>query len=132
MDAFSLIQHFFTRMNCNFCNCSFQPEDIQLIRQEDGIYIVNVYCNRCQTQNGVAMVGVETGEEAGIPQYPGFEDPELTEDELERLGDYHPVNYNDVLDAHQFFQNLDENWTQFIPEEIRERCISSGTESPVE
>jgi hypothetical protein len=127
MDAFSLIQNFFTRMRCNFCSHSFSPEDIQLIRQEEGIYIVNVYCNHCRTQNGVAMVGVEVPTlEGGQPR---FTDPELTEEELVRLADYQPVSPDDVLDAHHFFSALGSDWMKFIPSEMRERYTAPETES---
>lgn len=124
MDAFSLIQNFFTRMRCNFCSHSFSPEDIQLIRQDEGIYIVNVYCNHCRTQNGVAMVGVEVPDQEVY-----FEDPELTEEELERFSVYKPISADDVLEAHEFFSNLDENWTKLIPPEMLERCTAPETES---
>lgn len=61
MDAFNIIQHFFTRFHCQHCDAVFQQDDIELIRQEsEGVYIVNVFCHHCNTQNGVAMVGVET------------------------------------------------------------------------
>ena len=124
MDAFQLIQNFFTRMRCNFCSHSFSPEDIQLIRQDEGIYIVNVYCNHCRTQNGVAMVGVEVpGQETYFP------DPELTEEELIRLSEFQPITEHDVLDAHEFFSKLDENWMRFIPQEVLERQKEIQTES---
>lgn len=126
MDAFNLIQNFFTRMNCNFCTQHFEPEDISLIREEDGIYIVNVFCNHCKTQNGVAMVGVELPE--GATAHAGYSDPELTEDELERLSAFKPIQEDDVLDAHYFFQNLDADWARLIPEEVRERCTAIDTE----
>ena len=126
MDAFHLIQTFFTRMRCNFCSHSFAPEDVQLIRKDDGIYIVNVYCNHCRTQNGVAMVGVEA---QGVEPKQRFEDPELTLEEVERLAQYQPVSPDDVLDAHEFFGNLGDDWMKFIPSEMLERCIEPQTES---
>jgi hypothetical protein len=124
MDAFSLIQSFFSQMRCNFCSHSFEPDDIQLLRQEDGIYIVNVFCNHCGTQNGVAMVGVEVPSGA-----PYFEDPELTPAELERLAEFEPITADDVLDAHQFFNNLDSDWMKFIPPEMRQPKTEPQTES---
>ena len=124
MDAFQLIQNFFTRMRCNYCSHSFSPEDIQLIRQDESIYIVNVYCNHCSTQNGVAMVGVEVPGEGQV-----FPDPELTEEELERLADFQPITDDDVLEAHEFISQLDGNWTRFIPQEMLERCTVPETES---
>lgn len=125
MDAFNLIQNFFTRMRCNFCSHTFSPEDIQLIRQDEGIFIVNVFCNHCGTQNGVAMVGVEVP--AGETQY--FEDPELTPTEIDRLSDFEPITDNDVLDAHGFFNNLDANWMQMIPEELRATPVEAPSDT---
>jgi hypothetical protein len=124
MDAFHLIQNFFTRMRCNFCSHTFSPDDIQLIRQDEGIFIVNVYCNHCHTQNGVAMVGVEVPEE-GVQ----FDDPELTLEELERLATFSPISDNDVLDAHHFFNNLGNDWMKFIPPERIPLDIEPDTES---
>jgi hypothetical protein len=124
MDAFQLIQNFFTRMRCNFCSHTFSPDDIQLIRQDEGIYIVNVYCNHCRTQNGVAMVGVE------VPELQNsFPDPELTENELVRLAEFQPITENDVLDAHEFFSTLQGDWMKFIPSEMLEHQIELETES---
>ncbi len=127
MDSFNLIQNFFTRMRCNFCSHSFAPEDIQLIRKDEGLYIVNVFCNHCRTQNGVAMVGVEA---PGAEQR--FEDPELTEQEMVRLADFRPVSPDDVLDAHEFFGNLGSDWMKFIPSEMIEHYKETQTESPAD
>ena len=114
-------------MHCNFCSHSFQPDDIQLIRKDEGIYIVNVFCNHCGTQNGVAMVGVEVPNEV-----PYFEDPELTPDEVNRLAEFEPITDNDVLDAHEFFTNLDSDWVKFIPQEMRQLKTEPQTEPEAE
>jgi hypothetical protein len=115
MDSFSIIQHFFTRLNCNLCEHPFEPEGVQLIREDDGVYLVAVHCHHCAKQIGVAMVGVETlkgGTEHSLRHYP---DPELTPEELERLSVFAPVTENDVLNAHNFFSQLDENWMRHLP-----------------
>ena len=124
MDAFSLIQDFFTQMKCHFCEHAFEPEDIQLIRQEDSVFIVNVYCNRCNTQNGIAMVGLGSAEDdllddLGMGASPAYPDPELTEEERERLSEYAPISPNDVLEAHDFIQSLDKDWMKHIPAELK-------------
>lgn len=140
MDSFSLIQHFFASMHCNFCANPFEPEGIELIREEEGFYLVSVSCAHCERQIGVAMVGVEaTGMDAtrepvaaGLPGMvehdPRYKDPELTEAELERFSGCEPINYDDVLSAHRFFTALDDGWMRFIPPEILERCTDSETE----
>ena len=129
MDAFQLIQKFFTRMRCNFCSHSFATDDVQLLRQEDGVFIVNVYCNHCRTQNGVAVVGVEMANQESKQRRPH---PELTDADWHRLIHFQPVSSDDVLDAHSFFNQLGDDWMKFIPEEMRERCTTLQTESPDE
>lgn len=134
MDSFSIIQNFFTRMHCNFCSSPFDPEGIQLIREDQGFYIVSVSCCACERQIGVAMVGIENNEdglsEVPVPAGREFKDPELTEAELERFSGYNVVSYDDVLNAHHFFNQLDEGWMRFIPQEMIERCTEIETESP--
>ena len=128
MNAFSIIQQYFTQLNCQFCSHSFGENDVELIRQDDAMYIVNVFCHRCQTQNGVAMVGLASTEDMVPPRV--FKDPELTEAEKERLAQYKPVSADDVLEAHTFFNNLGTDWMKFIPEEMRQSNTGSETESP--
>ncbi|MEB3286782.1 MAG: hypothetical protein VKJ04_04710 [Vampirovibrionales bacterium] len=195
MDAFQIIQHFFSRMHCQHCEAGFSHEDIELLRKEESVYVVNVFCHKCDTQNGVALVGLESNigpedldeldleaaefdaefdaafssglgiddkifedktggslssrgknaipeeilmqllEQVGaLPpelqklqkkQQPKnkrkrFKDPELTRQERLRLAQYAPINENDVLDAHHFFQGLDANWMQHIPNEFKQ------------
>lgn len=139
MDAFSLIQEFFTHMKCAFCDSAFETDSIQLIRHEDDIYVVSVHCHQCDTPNGVAMVGVGEVQADGMPGQFDFdygpaphdyEDPELTEDELERLADFEPVSSNDVIEAHRFIQSLDADWLKHVPEELREGITLQETPEP--
>lgn len=120
MDGFNLIQNFFARMTCNQCEKHLEPEGIELIRHDDDVYIVNVECVHCEHQMGMAMVGLEGAELSDtLPEEP-FEHYELTEDDFERLKDYQRIGYDDVVEAHRFFQNLDEDWMKFIPQEMRQ------------
>jgi hypothetical protein len=124
MDSFKLIQNFFTRMACQHCQNNFQADDIELLREDHGIHVVSVSCRVCARQVGVAMVGVETrnpGEEdeddstQANPWLKRYSDPELTEQELERLASYAPITDDDVLDAHHFFNTLPTNWASLLP-----------------
>jgi hypothetical protein len=128
MDSFSLIQQFFTQMTCQHCQEPFEPESIQLIREDKGVYLVSVNCHHCQRQVGVAMVGVESNTKEATQKYA---DPELTPEEKERLSAFTPVETDDVIEAHQFFQNLGRDWQKYIPAELRERCLLKGEDEPV-
>ena len=133
MDAFGIIQQFFTRMACRFCDESFIPNDIRLIDETDGFFIVAVHCHECGRHNGDAAVGFEafegsendTDDKAYL-----FKDPEFTETDLERLNQFDTINDDDVLNAHHFIRSLKSDWMQFIPEEIRQQYTGHETESP--
>lgn len=128
-DHFNLIQHFFTRLRCHACHEHFEPNGIELVRQEHGLYLVNVHCCHCGHNAGVAMVGVEQ-EHAAPTLDPRYQDPELTPVELERLQHFDPITDEDVLDAHQFFKSLDEGWLKHVPEEMRQSLAAPQTQSP--
>lgn len=134
MDHFAIIQKFFTRMQCPHCGDHLTEDGIELIRQEENYFLVSVDCHHCDTHVGMAMVGVDSiqggsdspGEDmlhGGIRRRRSrrYKDPELTEAELERLADFHPIDYDDVLEAHHFFQNLGRNWMSQLPEPVREK-----------
>ncbi len=127
MEGFNLIQNFFTRMRCHFCSTHLSPDGVELIRHDNGVFIVNVHCTHCTRQMGIALVGMEGSEVVASDAH--YEDPELTEAELERLGNFAPVNFDDVLDAHTFFSGLDSGWMQHLPEEMRQLDITLETES---
>jgi hypothetical protein len=138
MDSFPLIQQFFTQMSCQHCQESFDADSIELIREDEGVYLVGVHCHHCNVQVGVAMVGVQrsnredgaAGSSKGKRKRRRYRDPELTESELERLNQFDTVTDDDVIEAHRFIQGLDEGWMKFIPQEMLERCTASDTEAP--
>ncbi len=157
MNTFSIIQNFFTRMTCRYCGIAFIADDVTLIEESDVFFVVRIHCHDCGQHNGDAAVGVETSDEPldpdmlkaieafaeDLPMMPFGEqtlpiplqksgiirDPDLTDEDAQRLEDYEPISNEDVLDAHSFIQKLDEDWMKFIPVEIRQRHTESDTES---
>jgi hypothetical protein len=184
MDAFSLIQRFFTQMQCPHCGAHLNEGGIHLLREDGEMYLVHVECHTCHSEIGNAMVGMETpmnsmfrnamngdseivldittedddedsetqealfdgdpDEVARLmdrlkradqpPRFAGaaglgglrrrYQDPEITAKERERLSAYKPIELDDVLEAHNFFENLGRNWQQLIPEEMRQSNIT--------
>lgn len=140
MDHFTLIQHFFTRVQCPSCQSHITEEGVELLREEQGMYMVSIHCNHCDSHVGVAMVGVESGnghngELTGRLQLTGarnkrrYKDPELTEAELERLASFAPVSDDDVLAAHHFFESLDSSWMNHIPADLRYRFAKEAVDA---
>lgn len=124
MNPRQIIQHFFTRMRCNYCSSHFKAEGVDLVKEDGSVFLVDINCSHCERSAGLAMVSLDRMDgEGGFEFEPRFKDPELTPAELDRLALYEPISENDVLDAHHFFQNLDSNWQQYLPktEEMRRR-----------
>lgn len=55
-------------------------------------------------------------------------DPELTPGDIERLSDLPAINDDDVLEAHEFFENLDSNWMNHIPEHLKTDLNEENTD----
>lgn len=150
MDAFAIIQNFFTKMRCQQCNLNFETEDIQLESEAEGYYVVSLECHHCGCHNGTAAVGVEAGacledlmalESSDIAdifaaatqqrvetpkrkRFKRFKDPEFTEADRRRLALLEPIDEEDVLNAHQFFEDLDSDWQKHIPQSLRSQSIT--------
>ncbi len=127
MEPFAIIQQFFARMQCQFCSEPFNPEeDVQLMGEGQGFFLVGIHCHKCNHNNGIAAVGMKEGMSAAEAWIEAH--PEWSVDDIVRLSDLPRITPNDVLDAHERIQALDADWMQLIPEEIRERCTATDTE----
>lgn len=148
-NQFTLIQDFFTRMKCHHCTHHFDSKGIELLREEQGVFLVNVFCKHCDRQVGVAMVGIEDGTDriydASSALLDGHQritrrhkalmhkryvlkDPELTQADKKRLRQYDSITDDDVLDAHYFIDSLGKDWLKHIPEEMRQLDIEPQME----
>lgn len=148
MDTFNLIKQFFTRMDCRYCGDNFVADDIHMVGRGEHHFVVAIHCHQCGKHNGDAAVGIEQQVEGLVGQLGAagammgsmdletlfqelgiiIEDPELTDYDLQRFEGSTPIGHNDVLEAHQFIQNLDSGWSKLIPEDIRQRCTVTDTE----
>lgn len=128
MDGFKIIQSFFSRMRCSHCQSYLQADGIELIREDEGIYIVDITCMQCDEPMGVAMVGMELENTAlALPEH--LEELELTPWDKERFALTDPVSTDDVVDAHRFFTRLGPDWQKYLPPETAEWEIACEPES---
>lgn len=98
---------------CSECRASFDEDSIDIVRNEENLYVVKVVCSNCQKSFGLAMLGLNSIDFKDEIKQINFSDDDLkfridVEDE--------PISYDDVLDAHEFIKNIDENWQNFIKE----------------
>ena len=111
-----IIQHFFSRMRCQYCHTHFDPQGIELVREDGPMFVVNVHCEHCHRHAGLAMVSVDKALMSGGKAR--FADPELTPKELKRLKQFEAITDDDVLEAHYYFKNADEHWAEFMKQRM--------------
>lgn len=112
--GFQAIQEYFQQKVCRFCSRQFAQEGIELLRQEPGVLVVRVTCSSCGNPLGVAIVGTTPKAQTnGGKSSQSF--GEWTKKDKNRLGKLPKITYDDVLEAHQFFQNLGSDWTKHLP-----------------
>lgn len=111
LGGFQAIQEYFQQKVCRFCSRKYEQEGIELLRQEPGVLVVRVSCSACGQPLGVAIVGTTPKAESKKPRSYG----EWTKKDRTRLSKLPKITYDDVLSAHQFFQNLGSDWSKHLP-----------------
>ncbi len=101
METKTIFSKLLAGMKCSYCSCDFDENSIRIMRFDDGLHVIRVKCEDCGKSFGIAYLG-------------------LTEEELERSyqevrkKNTKPITIDDVLDAHNYIKNLDENWKEFM------------------
>lgn len=129
MKNFTVVQEHFRKLRCAHCQQSFTPEGVKLLREEKDYWVVRVHCTSCQQPAGVAIVGVEyESSDQPAPERTAEREPALAgtapnrvrgifssrkeEEKFSKLG---PISNDDLLDAHDFINNLGSDWMRFLP-----------------
>lgn|SRR5574344_2438107 len=102
----SKIKKLFSNLCCSACKEDFEEESFEIIRQEHNLIVVRIVCGNCGKSFGVALLGLN---ELSLKNSSPFEIVETP----------HPISSNEVLDAHNFIKNLDEDWTKYIPQKYK-------------
>ena len=103
------IKLFFSKMKCTRCENFFDDDDIEILREESGYTVVRIHCEHCQKNIGVAIMGIDKDKMQ--------EALELNQPDMEQTPP--PIDYDDVVAAHDFFQGLGDDWLKFIPAEYK-------------
>lgn len=94
----------FDNLCCSICKTGFDEDSIVVKRQEEGLVVVHLVCQKCGKNFGVAFIGMsdlEVKDETTLP--------------LEVQEGPEPISYDDVIDAHRFIKDLDEHWHEHLP-----------------
>ncbi len=98
----------FSGLCCSNCRSDFDEESIIIKREEKNLLVIQVVCQKCGKSFGLALLGT------GTLSVKDKEDDELVLQECPL-----PISYDDVLDAHEFIDKLDNDWTKYIPDELK-------------
>ncbi len=144
-NGFQLIREYFEQRSCRHCNKNYSADGIELIREEPGMVVVRVSCSSCGQPLGIALVGMSnysnrqaTGNgpsaknssknSTGLPSieddipYPA----DWSRSDIQRLAKKSKISYDDVLDAHEFFANLGDDWQKHLPKPAAKRSKRSA------
>ena len=92
----------FNNLCCSQCKNSFDESSVVINREEEGLMVVNLQCQHCGKNFGIAFVGFT---DIDVKNYEPLEVQEGPE----------PINYDDVIDAHRFIQSLEADWQKHLP-----------------
>ncbi len=102
----SEIKKLLSNMCCSQCGKDFDEESIIIVRREESLIVIQIVCSNCKKSFGIAILGT-----AGIKN---GEDKPLEFQECPE-----PINYDDVIDAHNFIDKLEKDWSRYIPPELK-------------
>ena len=100
------IAKMFENLCCSDCKSDFDENSVNILRQEDNFFVINITCNKCHKSFGIAFLGINSV---------NMKDEDISDNDiLEVQETIKPISYDDVLDAHEYIKNLDENWQNFV------------------
>lgn len=98
-------------MCCSECKADFNEDSVFTLRKEKNLTVLQIVCQNCGKSFGIALLGgCDEKDNANHPQ------EELA---LQVQNGPDAICYDDVIDAHNFFQNLDEGWEKYIPDNLK-------------
>ncbi len=122
MDYLQMITDAFAAMDkkCFVCGCAY-PREAFSLRGSDLVsnaLVIGVVCVHCGKPLGTALVHVTGQSPSSAPSPPAKRkavQPGWTKNDRKRLADLPAINYDDVVDAHQFFSKLGPDWSKHLP-----------------
>jgi len=104
----AFLKRLFSKVNCGVCGQKYDVSNIKILDQEDGLWVLSVYCSSCGTQGLIAAV-VQEGNITEVIT-------DLTEAERERFDDSEVVGVDDVLEMHNFLKEFDGDFASLFSE----------------
>ena len=101
------LRNLFSNLCCSVCRHDFNEEAIKVKREEKDLYVLEIVCPECGKNFGLAILSKASAKNNDKDTPLEIQDCPL------------PISYDDVLNAHQFIDNLEKDWTKYIPDEFK-------------
>jgi hypothetical protein len=105
----AFLKRLFAKVNCGVCGQKYDVSNIKVLDQEDGLWVLSVYCSSCGTQGLIAAV-VQEGNITDIIT-------DLTDTEHDRFSEAGTVSMDDVLEIRRFLKEFDGDFSRLFGEE---------------
>ncbi|MBQ2645686.1 hypothetical protein IJG14_08970 [bacterium] len=105
------INKLFSDLCCSNCGHDFNEDSVYILREEEGLFVLQVICQECQKSFGIAILGMES---IAVKE----KDENKLALEIKELP--MPISSDDVIDAHRFIKKLDKDWQKYIPDKFKE------------
>lgn len=114
MEYLDFINDFFSHVKCSHCHEFFNDDAIQLVRQESNNIVVRIACAKCGKNLGLAILGIDRSEYKNSLKF-SEDTAKNTDLPISINSDESPISYDDVMEAHQFFSALGDDWAKHLP-----------------
>ena len=101
------LRKLFSELCCSVCKHDFNEDSINIKREEKDLLVLQVVCQNCGKSFGLAFLGTNSV-------------AEKEDDAFQMVDCPLPISYDDVLNAHEFIDNLEKDWSKYIPENLKE------------
>ena len=101
-----IIRHLINNIRCAVCSEPYEVEDVNILGQQDDLWIMGVTCAHCHTQ-GLIFAVVREGEPPEVIT-------EMTPEEVERLSGLSPIDADDVLDMHRLLRDYKGDFHELL------------------
>lgn len=105
----AFLKKLFAKVSCGVCGQKYDVSNIKILDQDEGLWVLSVYCNSCGTQGLVAAV-VQEGNITDIVT-------DLTEAEYGRFEGGKLVGTEDVEEMRGFLKDFDGDFSKLFSEE---------------
>ena len=108
-----IVKMLFSDMCCSECKADFTEDSVFVLRKEKNLTVLQIVCQNCGKSFGIALLG---GCEEKIDK-----NTTLSKAALQIQEGPDAICYDDVIDAHNFFSSLEDDWQKYIPENLRKQ-----------